>query len=308
MTPHAREAAAALATHGPGVLRWAGAVARRMRGYDIALGGKASGLAETDALTLADLAVQELLLGAFRDAGPALRQCRVEAEEAAGDLARFATSGDLVLAIDPIDGTKVYRDRTGSGYGVMVHLRTADAVVYSLVHLPEDGPDGSWLEATAERLTIGPDDPERPARAVLDGLAPARPVSSGAKSRRVYVSGFSDARRAADAVTAAGLEGAAPADMTGSPYPLLARGELAGALLHTPNVYDFPVIAHVVRLLGGDAVWTQDGQPVHFREIWLDERSHMLRLPRIVACAVDRAMLGVLAGLARDWNPIRYAN
>ncbi len=299
-------AVASLATHGPGVLRWAGAVARQLRKHNIALGGKSSGSAETDALTLGDLAVQEMLIGAFRDAGPALRQCRVEAEESVGDLGRFASAGDVVLAIDPIDGTKIYRDRSGSGYAVMVHLRTREAVVYSLIYLPEDGPEGSWLEATGDRLVLGPDDLEQPARAVLDALPAVAPTRRAAR-RAVYVAGFQGRdREVADAVTAAGFEGVPPAAMTGSVYPLLARGEMAGALLHTPNVYDFPVIAHVARLLGGDAVWAHDGQPVHFAEIWRDERAGMLRLPGIVACAADRASLSTLAGVARDWSPIRY--
>src|SRR5262245_14346499 len=72
----------------PEVLRWSGAIARRLRAHDIAVGGKASGSADTDALTLTDLAVQELLVSALRDAGPEVRACRLEAEEAAGDLGR----------------------------------------------------------------------------------------------------------------------------------------------------------------------------------------------------------------------------
>jgi 3'(2'), 5'-bisphosphate nucleotidase len=249
--------------------------------------------------------VQELLLAAFRDADPALRACRVEAEEAAGDLGRFATTGDVVIAIDPIDGTRIYRDRAGPGYAVMVHLRTPDTVEYSLVYLPEDGPEGSWLEATPDRLTLGPDDPERPARPVLDALPALDPRRRG-QGRRVYVTGFpARDRDAVAAVIAAGLEGVPPATTPGSIYPLLARGEFAGALLHTPNVYDFPVIAHVARLLGGDAIWVHDGRPVHFREVWLDKRSSMLRLPGIVACAVDRHVLETLARLARDWSPVR---
>ena len=54
----------------PSVMRWGGAIARRMRQYNIAVDGKSSGNANTDALTLADLTVQELLIAALRDAGP----------------------------------------------------------------------------------------------------------------------------------------------------------------------------------------------------------------------------------------------
>src|SRR5580692_11794659 len=94
------EVTGSLARHLPGVLRWCGGLARSLRGHNIALSGKHSGSANTDALTLADLTVQELIVSALRDADPILRQCRIEAEETTGDLSRFARQGDLVIAID----------------------------------------------------------------------------------------------------------------------------------------------------------------------------------------------------------------
>lgn len=304
-SPAREDLIAALAGGLPAVFRWAGALARQLRGHDIALEGKASGVADTDALTLTDLAVQELVVAALRDMGPAVRRCRIEAEEATGDLGRFAASGEWVLGIDPIDGTREYRDRTGNGYAVMLHARTPETVHYSLVYLPEAGPEGAWVEARAGRLVAGPDDHARPARAALDALlpveAPARP------SRRVLVTGFlRSGAECARAVSAAGLEGLLGGQTGGSLYPLLARGELGGALFHTPNVYDFPVAAHVARLLGGDAVWVHDGRPADFRSLWLDERARMLRLPGIVACAVDRGVLAALVAVAKDWSPARY--
>jgi 3'(2'), 5'-bisphosphate nucleotidase len=297
----------ALAARLPDVLRWGGAVARRLRGYDIALGGKASGRADIDALTLADLAVQELIVAAVRDTAPLALRCRIEAEEAAGDLARFDPGGEWVLAIDPIDGTRTYRDRTGPGYGIMVHLRTRETVRYSLVYLPEEGPDGGWLEVVQDRVVVGPDDHGRPARAVLDGL-PAAALARRPATAPIWVGGFhpeDDSK--AHLVSAAGLEAVTTGSAAGSVYPRLARGELGGALLHTPNVYDFPVLLHVARALGGDAVWVGDGRPVDFRESWFDARAAMLRLPGIVACAVDPAVLRRLVELARDWTPVRYA-
>ncbi|HXY37881.1 MAG TPA: inositol monophosphatase family protein, partial [Planctomycetaceae bacterium] len=137
------EIASTLARHMPAVLRWCGALAKSLRGHNIALSGKHTGSANTDALTLADLTIQELIVAALRDADPLLRKCRIEAEEATGDLARFARDGELVLAIDPIDGTKQYRDRTGDGYAVMLHLRNRETVIYSLVFVPECGADGT---------------------------------------------------------------------------------------------------------------------------------------------------------------------
>ncbi len=69
-----------LAAELPRAVRWGGALARQLRRHDIALGGKTSGSTDTDALTLADLSVQELLVAALRDMGPTVRRCRIEAE------------------------------------------------------------------------------------------------------------------------------------------------------------------------------------------------------------------------------------
>src|SRR3989442_2054905 len=242
-----------LSAHLPRVFRWAGALARQLRRHNIALDEKHSGVPDTDALTLADLTVQELLVAALRDMGPVVRRCRIEAEEVAGDLGRFAEDGEWVLAIDPIDGTREYRDRTGNGYSVMLHARTADTVHYSLVLLPEESADGTWLEARDGRIALGPDDPSRTARSVLDAL-PSVVDDRRRKTRRILVSGFlgHDEERART-LSAAGLEGVRGFETGGSLFPLMARGELGGALYHPPNVYDFPVSGHLARLLGGDA-------------------------------------------------------
>jgi 3'(2'), 5'-bisphosphate nucleotidase len=295
-----------LSAHLPSVFRWAGALARQLRRHDIALGGKNSGVADTDALTLADLSVQELLVAALRDMGPIVRQCRIEAEEASGDLGRFADEGDWVLGIDPIDGTRKYRDRTGDSYAVMLHARTPETVHYSLVYLPEEGTEGTWLEARDDRIVLGPDDPTRAARAVLDAL-PSIAVHERQESCRILVNGFlgRDEERAG-AVSAAGLEGVLDADIPGSLFPLMARGDLGGALIHTPNVYDFPVCLHLARLLGGDAMWVHEGRRVDFRRLWRDGRANMLRLPGIVACARDRRVIATLVDVARHWSAERY--
>ncbi|MFO1095117.1 MAG: inositol monophosphatase family protein [Planctomycetaceae bacterium] len=298
----------ALRRHTPGLLRWAGAIARRLRQFNIALAGKSSGNANTDALTLADITVQELVLAGLRDLDPVFRRCRIEAEEENGDLAAFASESPYVLALDPIDGTRTFRDRTGDGYAVMLHLRDAAHVLYSLVYLPELGPLGTWVQAYGSTIKYGPDDPQIPAAELLDGL-PSLPLERDQVSPNIYLIGFQqqDAQRARQ-VTAAGLRGFASDEMPGAIYPLLCSGAFGGSLIHSPNVYDFPVSSHIVRILGGDAVWVHDGRSVHFNETWLDERAHMLRLPGIVACAIDRASLQKLVELARDWDPRRYTD
>jgi 3'(2'), 5'-bisphosphate nucleotidase len=97
-------------------------------------------------------------------------------------------------------------------------------------------------------------------------------------------------------------------DCPGSIYELMASGAYAGSLIHSPNIYDFPASLHVARVLGGDALWVHNREPVNFHETWMDERAKMLRLPGIVATSPDRRVLDTLCVVARDWNPIRYAD
>jgi 3'(2'), 5'-bisphosphate nucleotidase len=250
--------------------------------------------------------VQELLVSALRDTDPIFRHCRIEAEETTGDLHLFPEKAEFTIALDPIDGTKQYRDKTGNGYAVMLHLRNQQTVLYSLVYVPEKGEHGWWVECYDRRLVCGPDDPQRRAGDVLSSL-PNISEKSRPAAKKIYVIGFQhrDAM-AAQAVTQAGLAGVAPDDMPGSIYELMARGEFAGSLIHTPNVYDFPVSLHIARELGGDAVWVHNRQPVRFGEMWLDDRADMLRLPGIVACSPDPQVLDTLYALAKNWHTDRY--
>ena len=298
----------ALRQHAPPLMRWAGAIAKRLRQFNIALTGKHSGNANTDALTLADLTVQELLVAGLRDADPILKTCRIEAEETTGDLAAFATESPLVIALDPIDGTKQFRDHTGNGYAVMLHLRDRGTVLYSLVYAPECGPEGTWVEAYDGVVKCGCDDFKKTANELLASLPNITPATRP-DSKSMYLIGFQkrDAE-CAQAVTKAGLRGYPPDEMPGSIYPLLATGEFGGSLIHSPNIYDFPVSLHLARILGGDAVWVHNQQPVNFDEMWMDDRADMLRLPGIVACAVNRESLKTLCELAKDWNPVRYVD
>ncbi|HBN75202.1 MAG TPA: inositol monophosphatase, partial [Planctomycetaceae bacterium] len=175
----------ALAEHLPTVMRWAGSLARELRKHNIAVTGKTSGSALTDALTLADLSIQDLLVNALRDLDPIFMQCRIEAEESTGDLYRFAEESEYVISLDPIDGTKQFRDKTGDGYAVMLHLRTMVDVIYSLVYLPAQGPNGGWVEVRPGKMLAGPDDPGKPARQVLDSMTPID-VKTRPDSKKIY--------------------------------------------------------------------------------------------------------------------------
>ncbi|WP_437187354.1 inositol monophosphatase family protein [Planctomicrobium sp. SH668] len=306
MTPPFEEVIDALRQVSPDLLRWSGAIAKKMRTFNIALKGKSSGSSNTDALTLADLTVQELVIAGLRDRAPILRHCRIEAEEENGDLEAFASESELCIALDPIDGTKYFQDRTGNGYAVMLHLRTQSEVIYSLVFAPEQGPDGTWTQAYGDVVKCGPDDTSVSAFDCLEKL-PTFTRESRPDSKKIYVIGFQkNDPSVAEQVTAAGLHGYAPDDMPGSIYPFFATGEFAGSLIHSPNIYDYPVSQQLAKRFGGNSVWVHNGEPVNYTETWMDDRAGMLRLPGIVATADSEEKLQVLCELAKDWSPIRY--
>ena len=297
---------AALDSTLPSVMRWAGAVAKRMRQFNIALDNKTSGSAATDALTLADLTVQELLVSALRDGPPVLRTCRIEAEEVTGDLHLFAKDGPYTLALDPIDGTKQYRDRTGNGYSIIATLRTVETVHWSLVFIPESGPQGTWVHVAGNRVACGEDDTSRRAETVVADL-PQMPRQVPARTKKIYLIGFQQRdRERAELVTQSGLTGIPADDCEGCLYELLARGEYAGSLIHTPNVYDFPVSLQIARVFDGDSVSVHDGRPVRLENLWLDERAKMLRLPNVIATSADPEVRATLCRVAKDWGRTRY--
>ncbi|APZ90780.1 inositol monophosphatase family protein [Fuerstiella marisgermanici] len=299
---------AALAEALPPVMRWSGAVAKRLRQFNIAVEGKSSGNSNTDALTLADLSVQEFLVAALRDADPILKSCRIEGEESTGDMDLFSKDAKLSIALDPIDGTKQYRDRSGNGYSIIAHLHDDETPYYSLVFAPEMGESGTWVEVGPDRLRCGEDDTTRTARQVLDDLPDLRNARN-ADAKGIYLIGFQERdAECARMVDELGLMGRTSSEMAGSIYPLMATGEYAGSLIHSPNIYDFPVSMHIARLLGGDAVWAHNGKPVHYRELWMDDRADMLRFPGVVACSEYASVNQQLCELAKDWSQVRYAD
>jgi 3'(2'), 5'-bisphosphate nucleotidase len=190
----------------------------------------------------------------------------------------------------------------------MLSLRTVDTLHYSLVYIPETGAEGTWVEAVGETVRCGADDFSRPARAALDAIVPVDPARRP-DSNKIYMIGFQDrdADRAAG-LSEIGLEGHTADTMPGCIFALFASGEFGGSLIHSPNVYDFPVSLHIARILGGDAVWVHNGEPIHFGELWNDDRADMLRLPGIAACSHDPDKLRRLCEHARDWNPQRYTD
>ena len=297
----------ALSRQTPQLLRWAGAIAKQLRGHNIAVGGKTSGFSNTDALTLADLSLQQLLVDALRDLDPLFRNCRIEAEEATGDLERFATDSEWIIALDPIDGTKQYRDNTGDGWSVMLHLRNQHEVVYSLVFIPSAGEFGRWVEVHEQGIRVGDDDPAYPARDVLDRL-PNTNIDPALVQDQIYIIGFVGREsESVAAVTDAGLVGVDADATPGCLYDLMSTGRFGGSLIQSPNIYDYPVSVHIARLLGGDSVHVRTGKRADFSDLWYDESSKMWRLRGVVATAIQPEVLERLCEVARDWNEDRYS-
>jgi 3'(2'), 5'-bisphosphate nucleotidase len=87
---------------------------------------------------------------------------------------------------------------------------------------------------------------------------------------------------------------------------MFARGTFGGALVHTPNVYNFSVMLRMACILGGDALWVQNGEAVNLRDLWADNRADMLRMPGIIAYSAKRETLAMLCDLAKRWHPVRY--
>jgi 3'(2'), 5'-bisphosphate nucleotidase len=221
-------------------------------------------------------------------------------------MALFDSSSSLSIAIDPIDGTKQYRDRSGNGYSIIAHLHDDHTPYYSLVYAPEMGESGTWVEVVSDRLRCGPDNTQHTAREVLDHLPDLR-AQRDPEAKGIYLIGFQDRDpECARMVDATGLQGRTSDEMQGSIYPLMASAQYAGSLIHSPNIYDFPVSMHIARLLGGDAVWVHNGKPVHYNDLWMDTRADMLRFPGIVACSEYPEVNARLCNLSRDWNQIRY--
>ncbi|MFK7818597.1 MAG: inositol monophosphatase family protein, partial [Planctomycetaceae bacterium] len=225
-----------------------------------------------------------------------------------GDVRFFNQDAELAITVEPIDGTKQYRDRDGNGYCVMLQLQMPDDVQYSLVYVPETGEHGTWTEVKNGQIFCGEDDLSRSAPSVLSEMEPWNSRRQE-DSKRIYMIGFQDKDPdKAASLSEIGLEGVISANMPGSIYPLMATGEFAGSLIHSPNIYDFPASMQIARSLGGDALWVHNQEPVHFNDLWMDDRASMLRLPGVVACSPDRDMLTAMCEHAKDWNRTRYAD
>lgn len=112
----------------------AGKLAVKLRKDAVVSNKFTSGIEDIDIVTSADLAVQEFLLKKL--AGSELKNCELVAEEKTPSTILFATHSDLVLTIDPIDGTKLYATG-GKFYSVIITLHDKKRPIYTFDYFPE---------------------------------------------------------------------------------------------------------------------------------------------------------------------------
>lgn len=140
----------------------AGAVAMRLQGEARRL-DKEGSTPEARALTIADLACQDILLVAMREAFP---EAAVDAEESDPRLRSFPPEeeGRPLVVVDPIDGTLNYAEGSDD-FAVMIGWCEAGRYEACVVHFPahhrtfagragrgvrERLDDGSWVEASTD--------------------------------------------------------------------------------------------------------------------------------------------------------------
>lgn len=95
-----------------------------------------SGIEAIDIVTSSDLAVQEFILKKLAKSD--LVKCQLIAEEDTPSCSLFADESELVLTLDPIDGTKQYAEG-GKFYSVIVTLHDKKRPLYTFDYFPELG-------------------------------------------------------------------------------------------------------------------------------------------------------------------------
>ncbi|MCG8589999.1 MAG: hypothetical protein MJE66_11980 [Proteobacteria bacterium] len=142
-------------------LRQAAAIARALEGRVANRPKSGEETAVKQALTVADTACQETLLVPLLEAFP---DVRIEAEEDTASVHGFATEGDALVVVDPIDGTlHSYLDAEGP-YAIMAGLVLASRYEAGLIALPREGlfleavrGTGAWVSrATGKRRAAEP--------------------------------------------------------------------------------------------------------------------------------------------------------
>ena len=110
------------------------------------------------ALTTADTAVQETLLRALHETSP---NVALEAEEDTPSVAAFASDGEELVVIDPIDGTlRFFLEALGS-YSILLGLAVHDVYQAAHVALPREGVYIDAVRGEGARIATGDSLPAR---------------------------------------------------------------------------------------------------------------------------------------------------
>jgi len=112
----------------------AGKMAVRLRSQAIISNKYSSGIKDIDIVTTSDLAVQETVLEKL--AKSELKNCLLVGEEKTPGKRLFADHSDLVLTIDPIDGTMAYATG-GKYYSIIITIHDRKRPIYTFDYFPE---------------------------------------------------------------------------------------------------------------------------------------------------------------------------
>lgn len=96
----------------------------------------ATGIYEIDVVTDADIEIQETILSALSKTE--LSECRVVAEEKTESVDKFNQNGEILLAIDPIDGTYLYAAGAPI-YSIIISIQKLGLPLYTFAHYPAIG-------------------------------------------------------------------------------------------------------------------------------------------------------------------------
>lgn len=147
-------------------LRDAGSLARSLEGRVANRPKSGEATPVKAALTVADTACQEALLGPLLERFPGVA---LEAEEDTPTASAFPREGDARVVIDPIDGTlRFYLEALGP-YAVMVGLAVGDVYQAALVGLPRDEVYLDAVRGQGARVAVGASAPPAAARAEARG-------------------------------------------------------------------------------------------------------------------------------------------
>lgn len=92
-----------------------------------------TGTYEIDIVTNANIEVQKIILSTL--AKTKLSECRLIAEEKTESVKKFNPNGEILLTIDPIDGT--YRYAAGMPiYSIIVGIQKDGLLLYTFTHYP----------------------------------------------------------------------------------------------------------------------------------------------------------------------------